>query len=199
MHGRANEHARVGAGGASSAAAVPHSKLRAPAMLAGAPLGLSSRISRGPSCGTTSARARPPSSCRSGEPSRTGRPWRSGNTTGASSCFRADRDRVRQRARRARDRLHPRRRYQSAVRPQRLPGTISVPEAAFEAILEYAARSFKLHGFKDIVFLGGSRWLPGQRKDRGEQTQPGMGLIECARVCGDAILRGGASRFRPDS
>ena len=34
------------------------------------------------------------------------------------------------------------------------PGTISVPEAAFETILEYAARSFKLHGFKDIVFLG---------------------------------------------
>ena len=36
----------------------------------------------------------------------------------------------------------------------RFAGTISVPEAAFETILEYAARSFKLHGFKDIVFLG---------------------------------------------
>jgi creatinine amidohydrolase len=36
----------------------------------------------------------------------------------------------------------------------RFPGTIGVPEAAFETILEYAARSFKLHGFKDIVFLG---------------------------------------------
>jgi creatinine amidohydrolase len=36
----------------------------------------------------------------------------------------------------------------------RFPGTISVPEAAFETILGYAARSFKLHGFKDIVFLG---------------------------------------------
>ena len=36
----------------------------------------------------------------------------------------------------------------------RFPGTISVPEAAFETILEYAARSFKLHGFKDVVFLG---------------------------------------------
>ena len=36
----------------------------------------------------------------------------------------------------------------------RLPGTVSVPEAAFEAILESAARSFKQHGFKDIVFLG---------------------------------------------
>jgi creatinine amidohydrolase len=36
----------------------------------------------------------------------------------------------------------------------RFPGTIGVPEAAFETILEYAARSFKLHGFKDVVFLG---------------------------------------------
>ena len=36
----------------------------------------------------------------------------------------------------------------------RFPGTISVPEAAFEAIFESAARSFKQHGFKDIVFLG---------------------------------------------
>jgi creatinine amidohydrolase len=33
----------------------------------------------------------------------------------------------------------------------RFPGTIIVPEAAFETILEYAARSFKLHGFKDVA------------------------------------------------
>jgi creatinine amidohydrolase/Fe(II)-dependent formamide hydrolase-like protein len=36
----------------------------------------------------------------------------------------------------------------------RFAGTISVPEDAFEAILEGAARSFKLHGFHDIVFVG---------------------------------------------
>ena len=36
----------------------------------------------------------------------------------------------------------------------RYPGTITVPEAAFEKVLEYAARSFKLHGFRNIVFLG---------------------------------------------
>ena len=34
------------------------------------------------------------------------------------------------------------------------PGTITVPEDAFNKILEYAARSFKLAGFRDIVFLG---------------------------------------------
>jgi creatinine amidohydrolase/Fe(II)-dependent formamide hydrolase-like protein len=36
----------------------------------------------------------------------------------------------------------------------RFPGTITVPEDAFEKILEYAARSFKAAGFRDIVFLG---------------------------------------------
>lgn len=36
----------------------------------------------------------------------------------------------------------------------RFAGTISIPETAFEALLEGAARSFKQHGFRDIVFLG---------------------------------------------
>ena len=36
----------------------------------------------------------------------------------------------------------------------RFAGTISVPEAAFEAVLDAAARSFKRHGFKDVVLLG---------------------------------------------
>jgi creatinine amidohydrolase/Fe(II)-dependent formamide hydrolase-like protein len=36
----------------------------------------------------------------------------------------------------------------------RFPGTITVPEEAFEKILEYAALSFKSAGFRDIMFLG---------------------------------------------
>ena len=36
----------------------------------------------------------------------------------------------------------------------RFPGTITVPDETFEKVLEYAARSFRLHGFHDIVFLG---------------------------------------------
>jgi creatinine amidohydrolase len=36
----------------------------------------------------------------------------------------------------------------------RFPGTITVPEEAFEKVLEFAARSFKLADFHDIVFLG---------------------------------------------
>jgi creatinine amidohydrolase len=36
----------------------------------------------------------------------------------------------------------------------RFPGTITVPQEAFEKVLESTARSFKLAGFRDIVFLG---------------------------------------------
>jgi len=36
----------------------------------------------------------------------------------------------------------------------RFPGTISVPEPAFEAVLEGAARSLRHHGFRTIVLLG---------------------------------------------
>jgi creatinine amidohydrolase len=36
----------------------------------------------------------------------------------------------------------------------RYPGTITIPEDAFEKTLEWAARSFRQHGFKDVVFLG---------------------------------------------
>lgn len=36
----------------------------------------------------------------------------------------------------------------------RFAGTISIPDAAFDAMLAGAARSFRQHGFKNIVFLG---------------------------------------------
>ena len=36
----------------------------------------------------------------------------------------------------------------------RFAGTITLPEAAFETTLEYAARSFRQHGFRDIVLIG---------------------------------------------
>jgi len=41
-----------------------------------------------------------------------------------------------------------------ATAHMRFPGTITLPDETFKKILEYAARSFKLHGFRDIVFLG---------------------------------------------
>ncbi len=40
------------------------------------------------------------------------------------------------------------------VAHMRFTGTISIPEATFESILESTARSFKQHGFHNVVFLG---------------------------------------------
>ena len=48
----------------------------------------------------------------------------------------------------------PEGRLQPPTAHMRFPGTITVPGDTFEKVLEYAARSFKLHGFRDIVFLG---------------------------------------------
>ena len=36
----------------------------------------------------------------------------------------------------------------------RFTGTVSIPEAAFEAVLDATARSFRQHGFAQVVFLG---------------------------------------------
>ena len=36
----------------------------------------------------------------------------------------------------------------------RFPGTLTIPETTFESVLEYAARSLRASGFRDIVFLG---------------------------------------------
>ncbi len=47
---------------------------------------------------------------------------------------------------------------EGSIRPptahMRFPGTISIPEATFESLLEATARSFRQHGFRDIVLLG---------------------------------------------
>jgi len=38
----------------------------------------------------------------------------------------------------------------------RYPGAITLPEPHYQKLLEFAARSFKANGFKDIVFIGDS-------------------------------------------
>ena len=47
---------------------------------------------------------------------------------------------------------------EGAVNPpvahMRFSGTLSIPDAAFESVLEGIARSFRQHGFRDVVFLG---------------------------------------------
>jgi creatinine amidohydrolase/Fe(II)-dependent formamide hydrolase-like protein len=36
----------------------------------------------------------------------------------------------------------------------RFPGTITIPDSVLEEILESTGRGFRLHGFKDVVFIG---------------------------------------------
>lgn len=38
----------------------------------------------------------------------------------------------------------------------RFPGSITLPEEHYRKVIEYSARSFKVNGFKDIVFIGDS-------------------------------------------
>jgi creatinine amidohydrolase len=48
----------------------------------------------------------------------------------------------------------PEGRLSPATGHMRFPGTVTVPDETFQTVLEYAARSFRRHGFRDIVFLG---------------------------------------------
>ena len=44
--------------------------------------------------------------------------------------------------------------YAPPTSHMRFPGTITIPDDVFQKTLESAANSFKVHGFKNIVFLG---------------------------------------------
>ena len=44
--------------------------------------------------------------------------------------------------------------YDPPTSHMRFPGTITVPDDVFEKTLESAANSFKIHGFRNIIFLG---------------------------------------------
>ena len=44
--------------------------------------------------------------------------------------------------------------YAPPTSHMRFPGTITIPDSVFEQMLESAANSFAVHGFRNIVFLG---------------------------------------------
>jgi creatinine amidohydrolase/Fe(II)-dependent formamide hydrolase-like protein len=61
----------------------------------------------------------------------------------------------------------------------RFPGTISIPEDVFEKVLESAARGFRLHGFRHVVFLGDhGGYQKGMKRvaDRLNKEWAGKGL-----------------------
>ncbi len=88
----------------------------------------------------------------------------------------------------------------------RFPGTISVPTAAFEAVLEGAARSFRQAGFKAVVFLGDhgdyqqSESRVADRLNREWASRPGcrvVALLDYYRVTQTDFVAGLASKGIP--
>jgi creatinine amidohydrolase len=67
----------------------------------------------------------------------------------------------------------------------RFPGTITIPDQAFQQVLEYAARSFKLAGFRDIVFIGDHGGYQAQLRavaDRLNREWSAAGLVRVHAV-----------------
>jgi len=68
----------------------------------------------------------------------------------------------------------------------RWAGTISIPEAAFEAVLEATARSLKRHGIRHVVFLGDhggtqrNQERVAARLNREWSTQPSYRVVALA-------------------
>jgi creatinine amidohydrolase/Fe(II)-dependent formamide hydrolase-like protein len=67
----------------------------------------------------------------------------------------------------------PEGRIEPPTEHMRHAGTISVPDAAFQAVLEGAARSFAAHGFTDIVLIGDSGNYQAQLKAVAERLNRG--------------------------
>ena len=81
----------------------------------------------------------------------------------------------------------------------RFPGTITVPEAAFEQVLESAARSFKLHGFRDIVLLGDHGGYQKSLHGRRRPAEPRMGAHARPRARDRRVLPRRGDRVRADA
>jgi creatinine amidohydrolase len=87
----------------------------------------------------------------------------------------------------------------------RFPGTITVPSETFQKVLEYAARSFKLHGFRDIAFLadhGGTQadvkavaarlnreWAAGPARAHAIEEYYRAAVVEFPRLLGERGYR----------
>ena len=57
----------------------------------------------------------------------------------------------------------------------RFPGTITTPPEVFEQVLEFAARSFRQHGFRDIALLGDSGGNQTSQAAVADRLEWGMG------------------------
>lgn len=71
----------------------------------------------------------------------------------------------------------------------RFAGTISVPQAAFKSVVDGAARSFKQHGFVDVVLIGDHGGYQAQLRDVAVQlNRAWAGTPARAHFIGDYYL-----------
>lgn len=64
----------------------------------------------------------------------------------------------------------------------RFAGTISIPDSAFEALLEASARSFRQHGFRDVVLLGDHGGYRGNLERVAQRLNREWAAQRCCRV-----------------
>ncbi len=79
----------------------------------------------------------------------------------------------------------------------RFPGTITVPDDVFEKTVEYAARSFRLHGFTDIVFLGDHGGYQAGRGRRGGTDSTATGPRPACAPCHRSLVPRDRDRLCP--
>jgi hypothetical protein len=74
------------------------------------------------------------------------------------------------------------------------PGTITLPDEHFRKVVEWAARSFRVNGFKDIVFIGDSGPKPERDEGGRRAPQQGVGGERRAHPLQRRLLRRGQRR-----
>lgn len=79
--------------------------------------------------------------------------------------------------------LSPEGEYDPPTLHMRYPGTISLPDPVFEAVLESTARSLKVHGFRTICFIGDSGGSQeAQRKVAAKLSHEWQGEVQVLHV-----------------
>ena len=71
----------------------------------------------------------------------------------------------------------------------RYPGAITLPNEYFMKLVEYAARSFKVNGFTDIVFIGDSGGNQDGMRQVAELLKRGYSDADVKKILGQNVLR----------
>jgi len=85
--------------------------------------------------------------------------------------------------------------YAPPTSHMRFPGTITVPDEVFEKTLESAANSFKVHGFRNIVFLGDHGGYQGDLRRTVARLNKSWGMSGARAFVPDAYYRAASEGY----